>query len=793
MAQIPFTVSARAAKLIGQENFANAEGAVVELVKNAYDADSQNCIIIFDKNNGVTDIYIIDNGKGMTAEDIETKWMTIGTDDKLLKHSSDSGRIKTGAKGIGRFALDRLGPHSEMITRSAETNQASIWTVNWKDFERAGAAIHNIHATIETNANLDIKLEILNRFGKYPRIHELLDTVAFDSGTILKISPARDTWDDEAIERLFENLEVLTPPKEQPDFRIHLFASSRLGEFGEVSSAFYDDYDYRLKANFTASQQRLLTVEVRRNELSIERLEDSYLEVFQNKRMQEHPFTLEAFKNGTFTVKIDLDQLSGFNNDLALLGKIGDFEFTFYFLKQGINEEGDGDLKTYPYRPFSTANRKAWLRKFSGVKIFRDGFRVRPYGESGQDWLRLGDRKAKSPASVGRRIGGYRIGPNQIAGTVKISRLANPCFQDKSGREGIQENDAFELFKNLLLEVISVFEKDRNTIMNCLSELASERNQSAAERKQAEDIANEILDQPEGNTDTAIAVEGTSKKSESRAKHTDTEKLLAKATKHYKHEIDEKNEEIRSLRGLASIGLIISSFAHEVKSLRARLEPRTEHLEKELKKYISINQLKAVNTQENPFYMLSLIRNEDLKLKQWLDYSLNSLKRDKRKRTDINIANYFKAFKATWEQALRQRKVELNLIGMKYPPLVVKAFEVDLDSIFNNLLSNSLSAFKEKKGNYSRVITIDWILEESSVVIIFKDNGCGLSQEYRNNPYKIFEYNESSKRDRKGSQIGTGMGLYIVQLVIEDYKDATVEILETSNGFAVGIKLKLKK
>jgi hypothetical protein len=159
--KISFKVSARTAKLIGQENFSNPEGAVIELVKNCYDADAKNCLVVYDvvynsvpeilsaKNynkfskqnetvkksyklkeekyylikssdaDSVLDltnffyslnaVYIIDNGDGMTKEVIENDWMEIGTGNKEKKNTSDDGRVKTGAKGIGRFALDRLG------------------------------------------------------------------------------------------------------------------------------------------------------------------------------------------------------------------------------------------------------------------------------------------------------------------------------------------------------------------------------------------------------------------------------------------------------------------------------------------------------------------------------------------------------------------------------------------------------------------------------------------------------------------------------------------------------------
>ena len=106
--KIPFAISARTARLIGMENFANAEGAVVELVKNAYDADADTCIVVADirENRSESKLFIIDNGSGMTDDVIIKHWMTIGTDDKLINtRSSKKKRIKSGAKGIGQRGI----------------------------------------------------------------------------------------------------------------------------------------------------------------------------------------------------------------------------------------------------------------------------------------------------------------------------------------------------------------------------------------------------------------------------------------------------------------------------------------------------------------------------------------------------------------------------------------------------------------------------------------------------------------------------------------------------------------
>lgn len=796
MAKIPFTVSARTAKLIGQENFATAEGAIVELVKNSYDADAKNCIIIFE-NDGIHSespvIYIIDNGIGMTSKVITDQWMKIGTDDKLQNYLSENGRVKTGAKGIGRFALDRLGLASEMNTVSKAPVEASIWSVKWSDFEKLGVAIHEVNAELEIIDVIDIQSSLISQFDKFKQINEVLQYTSFDSGTVLKIHPTKDIWDEQSMKSLFNNLEVLIPPQEQPDFSVHLFSTSHPDEFGKVNSAYYDDFDYKVSAEYLADNQHILNITITRDELDISELENSYCEVFENELLKKSPYTLTDFKKKTFSVtKSIIDLIGHKSNEKVLVDQIGKFDFTFYFLKNKIDPE---DKKRFPYKGISYANRKAWLDKFGGVKIFRDDFRVRPYGENGQDWLGLGERQAKSPGGPGQKIGGYRIGSNQIAGTVNISRIANSNFQDKSGREGIQENEVFEIFKNVLIEIISEFEKDRNRIMFCLAELAKQKFKDEEEKKRAHEEASRILKEAaekEENLRASASKENNNTQNDN-AGPSVTEVILAKATKIFEQEIEDKDEEIRMLRGLASVGLIISSFAHELKGLRSRLTPRTEFLKSELKKFIREDELKSMNQEDNPFYMIQLMQEEDIKLKHWLDYSLSTLKRDKRTRTNINIGDYFERFVATWNQALDQRKVKVCLIGNKNVSNIIRAFEVDLDAIFNNLLSNSLSAFKEKKGVYQRKVTIEWSDLGDLIEIIFSDNGCGLASEYRNEPEKIFTYNESSKRDRKGNKIGTGMGLYIVSLVINDYNDAKIEILPVKTGFSIKVTLPKRK
>lgn len=818
MPKVPFKVSARTAKLIGLENFSNAEGAIIELIKNTYDADSEVCVTVFDllykeieelSENSETvkklipdlknsSIYIIDNGIGMTKSVISNQWMTIGTDDKLYSHTSEGGRVKTGAKGIGRFALNRLGLSTEMHTISKTKKEiGNYWEVNWSDFDAKGAVVSEVNANLEDEPNLNLKSLIEGKFKDNKRIIDVINEKSFENGTIIKISDLNDNWEFEQLKKLYDNLEMLLPPKEQADFEIHFFSLQNQEEFGKVKSAYYDDFDYKIKAEYKGDENRTLTVEITRNEFDIDVIESRYKEVFDYKRMQKFPYRHKDFKTKSIVIETTLDNVftEDVNNDL--ISKIGKFDFTFYFLKNTISDnKQEGDIKKFPYKNFNSKNRKNWLKKFGGVKIFRDDFRIRPYGEKGEDWLKLGERQSQSPGGAGQKLGGYRIRPNQIAGTVNISRIHNDSFQDKSGREGIRENDVFDLFKNLLTEIIGFFENDRNVIMYHLSELYKKRNKEEEEKRKAKEAADRINKEEEekeqaGETKEEETKEDGDSNSESGGT-TETEKSLAKGIKILSQEIENKEEEIRLLRTFASTGLIISSFAHEVKSLRSRLIPRTSFLLKELKNHINEKDLNGLDKDDNPFYMIKLIQEEDTKLKHWLEYSLNSITRDKRERKNLSFGRYFEGFKSNWQKAIEQRNATIVLNGTNEDSYTIRAFEVDMDSIFNNLLSNSLNALKGVKRE-KKQIEISWKRVDDKIEILFSDNGKGLDAQYKDNPEDIFKLLESSKTNKKGEKIGTGLGLYIVQSIVEEYNNASISIMKIEDGLTLKLEFQVRK
>jgi len=763
MAQIPFSVSARTARLIGRENVANAEGAVIELVKNSYDADADSVTIFFSDKE---ELYIIDNGHGMTEEIIKSAWMTIGTDHKEIDPFSPRKRVKSGAKGIGRFALDRLGEKVEMLTFPKGSDKAFLWKADWSDFEKAGTSVSDVKASLDEVKSSDVPQQLSNFYKDSKKLDSL------KQGTVLKISKLRDSWNEKLLTELYESLESLVPGEGVDDFSINLDASHFPDKYGHVKPLLNQDFDYRINASYSNKTQKI-TVTVERNEFDIHLLEKKFSEVFIDSRMVSEPYRLVDFKKGSFKKIYSVGEvINGFSDPDNLLQNIGDFSFKLTYAKnRAPNKE---DARKYPYKSFEYSARSEWLERFSGIRIFRDNFRVRPYGEKGDDWLHLGERAALSPAGPGQRLNGYRVRPNQVYGSVHISRLQNLLFQDKSSREGIQENDTFSLFKNLLVSIIGLMERDRNVIFYSLSELYKRTDEAERVKEEAREAAERIKKE---------RIQPSSKNWDFSE---DAEKV-ARAFKVLEGEIEEKHEEIKILRSLASAGLITAAVAHELRGLENVLVTRNQELRSLIEPYIKETDLQGIRDAFNPYVLLREMEQTDKNLREWLSYALMPLKRDKRKRAVIFLSEYFIGLGNTWSNLLGERKIVLDVASID-ESYRVKAFHIDFDTVFNNLVINSIESFARQKKSVDRKIQIQCAYHDDRYRIIYSDNGAGLDDSLRKNPDIIFEPQITTKVDSEGKVIGTGMGMYLVKNTVEE-NGGLVELLEPKEGFAIAITL----
>ncbi len=815
MEKIPFKVSARAGKLLGRENFSNPEGAIIELVKNSYDADAKNCFVVFnipfleqelfkgDKENSgyvtrkiylynQSEIYIIDNGEGMTKQTIENHWMQIGTGNKEENYKTKDNRIKTGAKGIGRFALDRLGFSTEMWTLSKESKNRNglFWKMDWNQFDDSKKTISQIEADID-----DIKIDFTNQvkhlFLNNEKFHQAYKEAKFNNGTLIKITNLKDDWDERNIKNVFKSLEALIPPKQlNIPFEVYFNHFQQPKLYGKVETAFFNDFDYKLTAKFDADNLDV-KFEITRNELDIDKIKTKFSSVLKGK---QSPFDLTTLEKRTFKYNKSIDKVLKWeltDKVKQQLKEVGSFDFTFFYLKLSSSKK-----EGYPYKSISVSERRATLKRFGGVKIYRDSFRVRPYGDPNNDWLRLGYRAAQSPAGPGQRIGDWRVRPESTAGLISISRLTNPKLVDKADRNALQENDVFETFKNIIVGIIHEFEFDRTKILNpfylYLNKLKEEEKEREINRR-AKILADKIV------ADRKKREEKTSKTKQEdlfqEQKEKEEKESIKNTVKETIKEIEDEflqkeNEEIVQVRALASLGLIVTSFAHELNEIKDN-SAEIYDLEKIYKKLIQKTEKKSKEYIDG-INILDLLKDNDKRIKHWVDYSLTAIKKDKRKRGSLKFSKYFEKLRLSWEKVFTSKDINFKIIdnvgNKKYD---FRAFEMDMNTLFTNLINNSIDSFNRLEFTQKREISITYGINKDRLIIDYSDNAKGLDSVFEDKE-DIFLPFTTTKKDKHGKEIGTGLGMYLVKEVIDD-NNGKIEILTPKLGFELKITFPLRK
>ena len=152
-----FSVSARVALQLGRESISSSINAIVELVKNAYDADADRVKIRF-ANLGTPDAFMVieDTGDGMTVDDLRDFWMVIGTSNKTEHRKTSKQRIVTGEKGLGRLGLDRLCVRTEVESVKLGSNEGVRLDVQWGRYEEKKRRLETIEHDLYSIPNLNL-------------------------------------------------------------------------------------------------------------------------------------------------------------------------------------------------------------------------------------------------------------------------------------------------------------------------------------------------------------------------------------------------------------------------------------------------------------------------------------------------------------------------------------------------------------------------------------------------------------------------------------------------------------
>jgi len=778
--KIPFNVSARTAMLIGRENVNNAKSAAIELIKNTYDADSKYCIVVFDcsnKNEKDNKIYIIDNGEGMDSEVISTNWMTIGTDNKQYDFISKGGRIKSGAKGIGRFALDRLGGKCRLITKR-EGHVSYEWTVNWSDFESGKRTIDNVHATLEDlgTSYFSKQLSELEHYITDNRTINYIRKFKNDSGTIIEISELRDNWTPNSIKSINESLNTLIPPSNISDYKLFMYSPNYPEKLGQVKGELADDFDYRVICKYEKNEN--LKFELYRNEFVYD---DFPKELTTLEEFESNPYYDKKYFDGTpieFS-KTVLEVMNIKTSDLQLSEVLNGFTCEINFLKR---TQSQTDMKKYFTTDIRGKKRGPWLDTYGGIKLFRDNFKVRPYGEAnteGFDWLNLARRAEKSPAAPSHESGQWRVRSKQIQGVVNISRTTNKLFIDQANREGIQESEEFTFFKNLLTNIIKELERDRQSLYRLINENVIENDDKEQTKKEGRKLAKKITKKK------SSAKTHRGSQSQSRPAEVDSEKeKLAQAVAVFDEENVMLRDEIRTLQALATTGLIINTLSHEIKDSRILINKRIEK-SNDILTSGSINEDNWSKLRRN----IEVVAEKYKSLNEMFTMTLDVIKKDKRRRKAGSLVSFMQDISKSWDEILGMRRISFRFNFVGDHDYRLRFFFSDLETILNNLIINSIEAFEDPTHTVNeRIIKVNISNEENNYHFTYSDNGPGLSKHISD--VEVFTPHETTKKDPvTGEQKGTGLGMWIVKTIIEEYSGES-SLIRNDEGFKLEFTLK---
>lgn len=393
------------AELLGVQNFSSDESAVLELVKNAYDANAKTVTLSFYENV----LTIVDDGNGMNSEDIRQHWMHVGKSPKAYDTTNEHGerRVLSGAKGVGRFALARLGRKIKLTSKKVGF-PGIVWETDWNS--------STLSETVE----------------------------AVEKGTIIRINDLREKWGKKKVEKLTSflsktyNDDRMSIIIEHPDINCQVTKFFRDPQIGK-------NFLSSINLSYT-SENTCLSIRISSDEFSEQA--HSYC---QGIDLHCHNNILDMVDELKASSEWELSE----KELKAHLQKLGDFTGEFYFSISPTKT----DVEKFLYKHYDLDQLLP-----GGVILYRNAFSISSY-EGKRDWLGFGKRSRKSPAAATHTTGSWRVRENQVAGKVIIDKKKNSVLQDLSNRQGLDENIYYELFVEVILAGIKEFERYRQAII----------------------------------------------------------------------------------------------------------------------------------------------------------------------------------------------------------------------------------------------------------------------------------------------------------------------------------------
>lgn len=693
--------AARLLRTIGQDLIKDVYAAIVELVKNAYDADSPEALVKlhYDKKNERLIVGIEDQGDGMSFDTVVNKWLVPATDDKLVRKRSRKKRVLQGRKGIGRFAASVLGERLLL-----ETTFEGITT------------------------SLVLDMEELNRVDFLDEIQLEVETEVTGKadGTVIEIEKeniseeeAKSVWSPQQIKKLFVELRSLTAPEEvynvarQQGFNIYhdrfdiklLFGDFPIPEYSNRLIQInpfpvLDLYDYKISGKVDENGCAVLFYENQ----NVSSLPSEEVEI---------KVPLELNGGNFFPGEIFID-LRVYDRDPESIDNI---------IKRGLKDPDTGDF-------LGKREARKVLDEYYGVGVYREQFRIRPYGEQGFDWLDLDKNRVQNPS--------FKVGHNQVIGFVYVRPEETSGLQEKSARDGLVENGYYYGLKIIILQAIKelevrrynyrekAFRGGRNRSLedevDLLFDFSNTKNRISKELDEL-DISNNNREAFEKAVDGIL--ESEKKKKEKYAKKI--------------------RDTIAVYQGQATLGRITHVLLHEG---RKHIKYITETVPRVNKWVFSLLEDPASGLESKIKERSDKVVTHAQGL-SFLFKKIEPLARTRRSSNKIlEIETELRSAIEIFSYEIESFFIDVE-ISIHDGNLMLDANQVDFITVISNLIENSIF-WLSQKDKYERKIKIIVFKEDNEIVLEYSDNGPGFQG---GNLDLMFDPGYSMKPE------GTGLGL----------------------------------
>lgn len=798
-----FKTNSRHIGQLGRELVTDFVTALVELVKNSYDADAGSVQIkIENANTPYSRIVVTDTGSGMTQEEFEKKWMVIGTSNKVSEPYTSKGRKRTGKKGIGRFSVERLAERATIYSYS--DNEDFKVSINWNRYEEISVeaikqririlqegkdvsaakfianqlefflllegiseqdrkiveqyaeVVNNYELLFQNSVLAEIKKRIIpvlekQEGGEYgiEEIGNPLEQIADRSteesyalleelkgrekntegskkitGMVLILDRLRDNWRQKDIDKLQKELRLLVAPEfiEKDPFYIELVADQfSIPEEMSINDILHMSYA-KLEADIMDEGKRSVIV-------------------YRDKDGNQREVT---------------DQY-----DASLL--CGDISFElYYFLRDAVHMKNE----TYDYR-FALRI----LDTYCGIKIYRDNFRVKPYGEIGNDWLELDKSKVKDTH-------GYRVGNNQTVGVIKISDRTNPLLIDATNREGIIENQAYEQLKEFILRCINViseirkeaYEKTKSDLEKAKEAKKKHQQEAEKQKKEQEKRFNETMALMKSGAAVKEVQSALQRWKQDQEKYQkEKEEQYEQTENAYQKVLEYQENELSMYKNLATLGILTGNFGHETQDIISRIGNSIAYFEA------------LIPTIENRHFgnITGILKSDFARIEGYSAMIVEFLRKHKREvKENLNFGLVLNDICHLYLGMLLEFQIKLSWNSQEEISFTMR--QIDLESIIINMITN---AFEQLKGSPQRVIYIQFRQDQENVFLEFEDSGSGVSADKRE---EIFQAFVTSKED------GIGLGLNIVKDIVISY-GGTISVLDSEKLGGAKFLIHLKK